>query len=171
MKPALYDEDGRPTHWHDDAGKLYTSMKPEQFAPWDGNPLKIIEPVRVEPGQTLTIITEPVDASGGYRRRFPYAGEPPLHEQVADKAAIAHAKQPREPLTFWKPKWAPPEPPEVIAVKETMNATQRKRAETMRRLGGGPIVKAQRVAKDRVVKQQDADIKALLDGLRSRPVL
>jgi hypothetical protein len=161
MKPVLYDGEGRAIRFQADDGRVYAPVSSEKFAKWDGSPLRVL------PGQTAHVIIEP-DKSV-----FGYAGAP-VSEQVADKTAMAIAQQkslPEKPFTFWKPKWDPPEPPEVIAVKESLDPVQRRRAETMRRLGGGPLVKAQKAAEKRMAREQDEGIRAILDGLRTRPVL
>lgn len=135
MKPVLYDHEGRAIRFRADDGKVYAPVDAEQFAKWDGSPLRIVP--------------SPEDAK---KIVWP--------ENV-----------------FLRPDGRPdshPEPPEVIAVKESLDPVQRGRAEVMRRLGGGPLAKAQRAANARALHERlkvDEDIKVYIDGLRTRPIL
>lgn len=132
MKPFLFDAQGRPTHFKM-ADKVYKTVEPEKFAPWDGSPVK-----------HLTGDDHEMSHGGIFMRK-----EVQEHLGLVEPAPL----------------------PEVVAVEETMDPQTLRRARALKRLGGGPLFKAEQEAKRKKQVETQMGIKALFDGLRRRPVL
>jgi len=63
-----------------------------------------------------------------------------------------------------------PKPREVVAVEAQLSEEMLARARKLKRLGGGPLYKAQKAAEAREAAETAESIRVMLDGIRTRPV-
>lgn len=61
--------------------------------------------------------------------------------------------------------------PEIVAVEEQLSDEMLERAKKLKRLGGGPLYKAEKAVVARKAAESDAAVRMILDGIRRRPVL